>query len=157
MEKHHRTMEWHYDITMEHIMMSEVIITPHKQHRIIQSSWMQSYTLILKDKYSNKYIFISYTLAGNDIKSLNSRISKQNNLRLEICMAISLRLGWWWISFTLWARLSDITTQVTRLRQFCYSIVLLYFVKRYFQMIHFASNQAYLWYCNYIYNTYIYI
>ncbi len=27
---------------------------------------MYSYTLILKDKYSNKYIFISHILAGND-------------------------------------------------------------------------------------------
>ncbi len=53
MEKHHRTIDWHYDITMEPIMMTEVL---------------------LKDKYINKYIFISYTLAGNDIKSLHSRI-----------------------------------------------------------------------------------
>ncbi len=29
---------------------------------------MYPYTLILNDKYSNKYIFISYTLAGNGIK-----------------------------------------------------------------------------------------
>ncbi len=28
-ENDHRTVEWHYDITMDH-MMSEVIITPHK-------------------------------------------------------------------------------------------------------------------------------
>ncbi len=30
MKKHHRTMEQHYDVTMKPIMMSEVIITPHK-------------------------------------------------------------------------------------------------------------------------------
>ncbi len=30
---------------------------------------MYSYTFILKDKYSNKYILISYTLAENYIKS----------------------------------------------------------------------------------------
>ncbi len=102
-------------------MTSELIITPHK----INSSWVYSYTLILKYKYSNKYIFISYTLAGNDIKSLNSRIEKQNNLCLEICMAISLHLGWRWIIFALHAqvillppqiKLSDIATQITRLR-----------------------------------------
>ncbi len=66
-------MEWHYDVTMEPMMMSEVITATHKKH-IILYSWVYSYTLILKDKYSNKYIFISYTLAGNDIESLNSRI-----------------------------------------------------------------------------------
>ncbi len=27
-----------------------------------------------RDQYSNKYIFISYALAENDIKSLNNRI-----------------------------------------------------------------------------------
>ncbi len=65
-------MEWLYDITMEPIVMSEVIITSHKSHRIIVQLYY--YTLILKVKYSNKYICISYTLAGNDIKSLKSRI-----------------------------------------------------------------------------------
>ncbi len=35
---------------------------------------MYSYTVIFKDKYSNKYILISYTLAWNEIKLLNSRI-----------------------------------------------------------------------------------
>ncbi len=30
MENHYRTMEWHHDITMEPIMMSEVTITSHK-------------------------------------------------------------------------------------------------------------------------------
>ncbi len=37
----------------------------------LQCSWAYSYILILTDTYSNKYIFISYTLSGNDIKSLN--------------------------------------------------------------------------------------
>ncbi len=69
MKEHHRTMEQHYDVIIEPIMTSEVIITPHKY-----SIGLYCYTLILKDKYSNKYIFISYTLAENDIKSLNSRI-----------------------------------------------------------------------------------
>ncbi len=35
MENRHRTKEWHYDVTMEHIMSSEVIIAPHKVHSII--------------------------------------------------------------------------------------------------------------------------
>ncbi len=79
---------------------------------------MYSYTLILKDKYSNKYIFISHTLAENDIKSLNSRILKQNNLRLDICMQYHFVWGDGRITFAL----SDITTQITRLRLFCFNM-----------------------------------
>ncbi len=44
-------------------------------------------------------------------------------------MAVSLSLGWWLITFTLRAevilhhpKLSDITTETTRLRQFCYKL-----------------------------------
>ncbi len=73
MVNYHRTMKWHYDITMEPIMTSELIIVSHKYHGIIVLL-VYSYTLILKVKYSNKYIFISNTLTGNDIKSWNSRI-----------------------------------------------------------------------------------
>ncbi len=72
MENHHRTMEWHYDITMEPIMTSEVITRSHKYHIIMVQ--LGVFLHFLKDKYSNKYIFIAYTLAGIDIKSLNSRI-----------------------------------------------------------------------------------
>ncbi len=56
MQKHDITMEWHYDVTMMHIMMSEVIITPHKYHRIIVQ------------------LGVFLHLAENDINSLNSRI-----------------------------------------------------------------------------------
>ncbi len=35
MENHHRTMEWHCDVTMEPIMTSEVIIASHKQHSVL--------------------------------------------------------------------------------------------------------------------------
>ncbi len=39
MENHHRTMEWHYDVTMEStIMTSEVIITSHEYSIIINYS-----------------------------------------------------------------------------------------------------------------------
>ncbi len=31
-QNHHRTMEWHYDVTMDNIMMSEVIMTSHRYH-----------------------------------------------------------------------------------------------------------------------------
>ncbi len=76
MENHHRTMKWHYDVTMEPIMTSEAIITSHKWHSIIVQLgvFLHCDFKIVKDKYNNKYIFISYTLAGNDIKSLNIRI-----------------------------------------------------------------------------------
>ncbi len=30
LENDHRTTQWHYDVTMEYIMMSEDIITSHK-------------------------------------------------------------------------------------------------------------------------------
>ncbi len=53
-------------------MTSEVITRSHKYHIIMVQ--LGVFLRFLKDKYSNKYIFIAYTLAGIDIKSLNSRI-----------------------------------------------------------------------------------
>ncbi len=79
-QNHCITMKWHYDVTMDPIMISEVIMMSHRYHysvalmTLLCCSWMYSYIVILKDKYTNKYIFILYTLACNDIKPLNSRI-----------------------------------------------------------------------------------
>ncbi len=50
---------------------------------------MYSYTLIFKDKYSNKCIFIQYTLAGNDIKLLNSIIIIEIVVRSTTDLTIS--------------------------------------------------------------------
>ncbi len=49
---------------------------------------MQSYTVILKDKYPLKYIFISYTLAWNDIKWLD--IKTKQPLSGILCGNITL-------------------------------------------------------------------
>ncbi len=62
-QNHQRTMEWHYDVIMDPIMPSEVIMISHRYHYIdamtlVCCSWMYPYIVILKYKYSNKYIFI---------------------------------------------------------------------------------------------------
>ncbi len=31
-QNHHRTMEWHYDVTIEPIMLLEMIIISHRLH-----------------------------------------------------------------------------------------------------------------------------
>ncbi len=56
MADHHRTMESYYDITMEPIIMSEVIIISHKQHRVI----VQIGVFL---QFDFKHIFISYNLS----------------------------------------------------------------------------------------------
>ncbi len=56
-------MEWHYDVTMDPIMTSLRYHYSVAMMKLVCCRWVYPYTVILKDKYSNKYIFILYILA----------------------------------------------------------------------------------------------
>ncbi len=68
-QNHHRTLDWHYDVTMDYIMMSEVIITSRRYHYSVALI-----TLVLELVVFIHSDFKIYTLAWNDIEPLYSRI-----------------------------------------------------------------------------------